>query len=139
MTSTQPILSHRDLLVWQKAMDLVDLVYDLADQFPREELFGLRSQVTRAAVAIPSNIAEGQTRSTSRDFAHFLDIARSSAMETDTQLLIAVRRRFVSAAEAHPAFALIEEISKMTTSLQKRIRARGTNVISVHCPLSTVH
>ena len=119
------IQSHRDLVVWQKAMDLVDIVYDLATEFPREETFGLRSQITRAVVAVPSNIAEGQARFTSRDFAHFLDIARSSAMETDTQVMIAVRRRFVSPDSARAALELIEEISKMLTSLQKRIRAKG--------------
>ena len=119
------IQSHRDLVVWQKAMDLVDIVYDLATEFQREETFGLRSQITRAVVAVPSNIAEGQARFTSRDFAHFLDIARSSAMETDTQVMIAVRRRFVSPDSARAALELIEEISKMLTSLQKRIRAKG--------------
>src|SRR5438445_7960401 len=72
------IRSHRDLLVWQKGMDLVDMIYSMSRGFPADEAFGLRSQVRRAAVSVPANIAEGQARSTSKDFANFLTSARSS-------------------------------------------------------------
>ena len=69
------IESHRDLLVWQKGMDLVEAVYALADGFPREERFGLVQQMTRASVAVPANLAEGHARGTRRDYGHFVSIA----------------------------------------------------------------
>jgi len=119
----QNIRSHRDLIVWQKAMDLVDSVYDLADQFPTRETYALVPQITRAVVSVAANIAEGQARVTARDFANFLVIARSSLMETDTMLTVAVRRKYTTDVAAAPALALITEISKMLTSLRARIMA----------------
>ena len=115
------IASYRDLFVWQKAMDLVDLVYDLADTFPRREQFGLTSQVTRAAVSVPANIAEGQARPSAKDFAHFLATARSSLHETETLLTVAIRRKFVQEADTCAAFALSRELSKMLATLRSRI------------------
>ncbi len=76
------ISSHRDLVVWQKAMDLVVDVYKLADHFPRPELCRLTSQITRAAASVPANIAEGNARATTKEYAHFLSIAKGSLMET---------------------------------------------------------
>ena len=119
------VRSHRDLLVWQKAMDLVDMVYDLAEHFPDREGYGLTSQITRAAVSVPANIAEGQARSTSRDFANFLAIARGSLMETDTLLTVAVRRGYVPEPAAGSTYSLITEVSKMLTSLRRQIAAKG--------------
>ena len=119
------VRSHRDLLVWQKAMDLVDRVYDLTEVFPVREGFGLTSQITRAVVSVPANIAEGQARSTSRDFANFLAIARGSLMETETLLTVAVRRGFVGDLDTAPAFKQITEVSKMLTSLRRQIAAKG--------------
>ena len=116
-----PISSYRDLIAWQKAMDLVDRVYDLAETFPRKEMFGLRSQITRAAVSVPANIAEGQARPTAKDFANFLAIARSSVHETETLLMIAVRRKFVSEADARSAFILSREVSKILIVLRLRL------------------
>ena len=117
----QRVESHRDLIVWRKAMDLVDLVYDLADLLPRREDFRLTAQLTRAVVSVPTNIAEGQGRATMRDFANFLAISKGSLMEVETLLMIALRREYVEEASVMPAFALITEISKMLTSLRKRI------------------
>ena len=105
-------------------MDLVDSVYDLAESFPAKAGYGLTSQITRAAVSVPANIAEGQARSTAKDFANFLAIARGSLMETETLLTVAVRRGCVSDPEAGPAYALITEISKMLTSLRRQIAAK---------------
>ena len=119
------VRSHRDLIVWQKAMDLVDRIYDLAEGFPAREGFGLTSQITRAVVSVPANIAEGQARSTSRDFANFLAIARGSLMETETLLTVAVRRGFVGDLDTAPAFRQITEVSKMLTSLRRQIAAKG--------------
>jgi len=123
-TGAPKVRSHRDLLVWQKAMDLVDRVYDLAESFPANEGYGLTSQITRAAVSVPANIAEGQARSTAKDFANFLAIARGSLMETETLLTVAVRRGYVPEPDAGPAYSLITEVSKMLTSLRNRIAAR---------------
>jgi four helix bundle protein len=129
VVSEQPVVrSHRDLVVWQKSMDLVDTIYALARLLPSEENYGLRSQMTRASVSVPANIAEGSARTTSKDFANFLSIARSSAMELETLLTVALRQDFVPPAECEPAFALITEVSKMLSSLRSRVleRKRGT-------------
>src|SRR3990172_5867398 len=77
-SSLSPITSHRDLIVWQKSMDLVDLIYDLTDRFPNREYRALIPQISRSVVSVPANIAEGQARVTARDFANFLVISRSS-------------------------------------------------------------
>ncbi len=119
------VRSHRDLLVWRKAMDLVDSVYNLAERLPASESHRLVAQITRAVVSVPANIAEGQARSTSRDFANFLAIAKGSLMETETLLMIVVRRGYVSETAASVAFAQITEISKMLTSLRSRLATRG--------------
>ena len=116
--------SHRELIVWQKSLDLVDRIYDLADPFPATEIYALTAQIKRSVSSVPTNIAEGQTRATSRDFAHFLVIARGSLMETETLLTIAVRRKYTSGEAARPAFSLIVEISKMLTVLRERILKR---------------
>jgi four helix bundle protein len=122
---TTPIQSYRDLIVWQKAMDLVDLVYDACEHFPRKEDHRLTSQLIRAVISVPSNIAEGQARATSRDFANFLVVAKGSLAETDTQVTVAVRRRYLSAQIADPIYVLIEEISKMIVALRGRVVARN--------------
>jgi four helix bundle protein len=115
------IRSHRDLLVWQKGMDLVDMIYSIARTFPAEETYGLRSQITRAAVSIPANIAEGQSRATVKDFANFLSISRSSLMELETLVTVAVRQRFVTEKVAQPVYTSITELSKMLMSLRTRV------------------
>ncbi len=87
------IEGYKDLIAWQKAMDLVEAIYRLTKPFPSEEKFGLTSLLRRAAVSIPSNFAEGYSRRTRSDYVRFLEIARGSANEIETQLLIAVRLR----------------------------------------------
>ena len=113
--------SHKDLIVWQKAMDLVDTVYDIAEKFPVRENYGLFTQLTRAIVSVPANIAEGRARSTAKDFANFLTIARSSLMEAETLMMVAVRRKYVSETAASQAFSQIVEVSKMLSGLRSRI------------------
>jgi four helix bundle protein len=116
------IRSHRDLFVWQKAMDLVVEVYRLTDHFPRAEQYGLVSQMTRAAVSVPANIAEGSGRGGSRrEYSHFLGIARGSLMETETLLELAVRLRYVDEKDATRLFALIDEVSRMLSSIRSRL------------------
>lgn len=90
------ISSFRDLRVWQSGMDLVDHVYRLAKSFPREELHGLTAQLRRAAVSVPSNIAEGHTREHSKEYLHHLSVAQASLAELQTQLEIAMRLEYIS-------------------------------------------
>ena len=115
------IESHRDLLVWQRAMDFVVEVYKLTQSFPREELYGLTSQVRRAAVSVPANIAEGHARATAKDYTSFVSIARGSLMESQTLLQIAIRLGFTEATSCERALDLCEEISKMLTSLRGKL------------------
>jgi four helix bundle protein len=119
-----PVVSHRDLVVWQKAMDLAVEIYRLSSRFPATEAYRLTAQITRAAASVPANIAEGHARATSRDFAHYLSIAKGSLMEAETHLTLAVRLGYVTDAAARPAFELIVEVSKMLTALRKRIAER---------------
>ena len=86
--------SYKDLIVWQKAMDLVELVYKLVKYFPKEEVYGLSSQIKRSTISIPSNIAEGRRRGTRKEYRQFLIIAYSSGAELETQIEIAKRLAF---------------------------------------------
>jgi four helix bundle protein len=123
--ATGKIESHRDLLVWQKAMDLAVEIYRLASKLPPSETYRLVSQITRAVASVPANVAEGHARATRRDYANFLSIAKGSLMETETFLMLAIRLQHVSETEAAKALSLITEISKMLTSLRRRLRERG--------------
>src|SRR5436305_9813990 len=91
--------SYRDLIAWQKAMDMVAGIYQLTLKFPKEELYVLTSQLRRCAVSVPSNIAEGQGRGSPQEFKHFISIAMGSLTEIETQLLIAQRLSYISEAE----------------------------------------
>ena len=117
------IQSHRDLIVWQKAMDLVVEVYRLSERFPRTETYRLVSQITRAAASVPANIAEGHARGSSREFAHFLSIAKGSLMETETFLTLAIRLGYITPSEAESSQRLVTEVSKMLTSLRAKLKA----------------
>src|SRR5437867_10780180 len=90
------IRSFRDLRVWQAGIELVQIVYELTSKFPRSEVYGLASQMQRAAVSIPSNIAEGHTREHLKEYLHHLSVARSSLAELETQLEIAARLKYCS-------------------------------------------
>ena len=109
--------SYRELIVWQKAMDLVDEVYLLVKELPKEEQFALSNQLRRAVVSIPSNIAEGQGRNTRKDFIQFLSIARGSVFEVETQLLICVRQHYFSEAQAHKSLHLCAEVGRILTKM----------------------
>lgn len=118
------ITTYRDLLVWQRAMDLVDAVYRLTRGFPREEVYGLTSQVRRAAVSVPSNIAEGHGRQTQRHFLHFLSIARGSIKELETQVLIAKRLGYVDEDQSTKVLELTDQVSRLTTGLMNSLRKK---------------
>lgn len=105
--------SYRDLIGWQKAIDVVVDIYRVTRSFPANEQFALTNQLRRAAVSIPSNIAEGQGRGTDKEFCHFLRIARGSIQEVETQLLIAHRLNYCPAAEAEECLKRLDEVSRI--------------------------
>ena len=115
---------HRDLLVWQKAMELACMVHCATNDFPRAEAFGLTSQIRRASVSIPSNIAEGSARRTTAELVHFLHIARGSQAELDTQLRLSERFGYLSPASAGPLLAANAEIGRLLTSFLSALRRR---------------
>ena len=116
---------YRDLIVWQKAMDLVDEVYSLVKHLPREELYALSDQMRRAAVSIPSNIAEGHGRKARREFLQFLSIATGSVFELETQLSICVRQRYLTEEQVQKALALCEEVGRILTRISTKSDTNG--------------
>ena len=124
------IRSYRDLDVWNQAMDLVEQCYRLSEQFPRSEEFGLRAQVRRSAVSVPSNIAEGNGRSTTGDYLRHISVAHGSLMELETQILIAGRLRYLDAQSVNDVLARTDEIGRMRTSLARRLRERVKPVVA---------
>jgi four helix bundle protein len=115
---------YKDLLVWQKGIALVKLVYELTRTFPPDERFGLVSQMRRAAVSVPSNLAEGQARHTTGEFIQFVSHAEGSVAELDTQLIIAVELGYCSDDSASGAFALLNELRRMLNALRRKLSTR---------------
>lgn len=121
MEQQRQIKSYRDLIAWQKAMDLVELVYELAAELPNDEKYGLSSQVKRAAVSVPANIAEGFGRGSRKDYARFLDIARASLNELETHLLIAQRLSLLKEDQIVAALGLADETQRILFGLARRL------------------
>ncbi|MGH9175901.1 MAG: four helix bundle protein [Vicinamibacterales bacterium] len=117
------IQSHRDQIVWQKGMDLAIQMFAIASELPASHRFVMVPQMTRAAISVPANIAEGYGRASTRDYAHRLTIARGSLLEVDTSVVLAVRAGYITTVVAEPILALIEEIGKMLTALRSRVLA----------------
>ena len=115
------VQSYRDLIVWQKSIALAKELYRATARFPSEEKFGLISQIRRAAISVPSNIAEGQARNTTSEFIQFISHAEGSAAELDTQIYLSVELGYLSSADAAPIVTLIEEIRRMRNSLRRRL------------------
>jgi four helix bundle protein len=124
MDSLAKIRSYRDLIAWQKAMDMVEHIYVATRNWPKAELYGLTNQVQRAAVSVPSNIAEGQGRTSTKEFLHHLSIARGSLFEVETQLLIAQRLSYLTRADADRLLSEAGEISRLLSGL---LRSLTTN------------
>lgn len=116
------IKGYKDLIVWQKSMDLVELVYRLTENFPKDETYGLRAQIRRSAVSLPSNIAEGTMRGTRKDFRQFIMIASGSGAELETQLEIAKRIKYVNLEEYYKINSLLGEVTRMLSSLQAKLK-----------------
>ena len=118
------IRSFKDLKVWQKGVDLVELIYKVTKKFPKEEMYGLSAQLRRAAVSVPSNIAEGFGRYHNKEYKQFLHVALGSCAEIVTQMIIAERLRFVEKSVSEQILSQADEISRMLMSLIKKVRAR---------------
>jgi four helix bundle protein len=116
--------SYKDLVVWQKGIDLAKLVYQLTTNFPGEEKFGLVSQMRRAAVSIPSNIAEGQARHTTGEFVQFISHAEGSVAELETQIILAVELGFCAKPQVLAAYETLDEIRRMLNSLRRKLPKR---------------
>jgi four helix bundle protein len=120
----EQLRSYKDLIVWRKSLTLVKLVYELTRSFPSDEKFGLISQMRRAAVSVPSNLAEGHARNTTGEFIQFISHAEGSLAELETQTILAMELNFCSAAEARPIQDLIGEIQKMANALRRSLTSR---------------
>ena len=113
--------SYRDLIVWQRSIQLVKKVYEITRTFPADERFGLVSQMRRASVSISSNIAEGQARRTRGEFINFISQAEGSTAELDTQFIIACELSFVSEQSRQEIPGLIDEVSRMLNALRRSL------------------
>ena len=116
--------SYRELIAWQKAMRFVTEIYVATQGFPNSELYGLISQLRRAAVSVPSNIAEGQARFSQKEFHHFLSQARGSLAEIETQLLIARELKYLTAEKADRLLAEADELGRILNGLLASIKSR---------------
>jgi len=118
----KPVRSYRDLVAWQKAMDLVTEIYRVSREFPREEIFALTNQLRRAAVSIPSNIAEGQGKSSRKEFLYFLGNAKGSLFEVETQILIARNLGYIVEEDLDPLLNLSAEVGRILNGLLASLR-----------------
>jgi len=118
------VKSYRDLKVWQAAMKLADLVYRQTETFPKRETFGLRLQLEKAAVSVPSNIAEGHARDSTGEFLHHVSYALGSIAELETQTILASWRRYISEAAPEEVLASADEVGKLLRGLQKSLKSR---------------
>jgi four helix bundle protein len=125
---------YKELLVWQKGMALTKLVYRLTVRFPREEKLGLTSQIRRAAVSVPSNIAEGQARQSTKEFL-FLSHAEGSLAELETQVLLSVELGFVRQEDVKEILGKIDELQKMLVGLKRKLE-EVSPLATRHSPLS---
>lgn len=116
------IRSYKDLMVWQRSMDLVESIYRITDKLPAKEQWGLVSQMRRAAVSVPSNIAEGYGRQSSGNYIQFLSISRGSLLELETQLELCIRLQYFTRIDSEKILTDMMEINKMLTSLIYKIK-----------------
>ncbi len=117
-----PSQNYRDLFAWQEAMDLVESVYRATRDWPKEEMYGLTNQVRRAVISVPANMAEGQGRSSTREFARYLSIAMGSLYEVETYVSVAQRLRYSDALMCDGLLAQTAEVARLTHGLSRRLR-----------------
>lgn len=116
------IQSYKELIVWQKAIELVKEIYLITNQFPQSEIYGIISQMRRASISIPSNIAEGYGRKQIKSYVNFYAIAYGSALELETQLIISKELKFISQEEVMKAEALLTEVCKILNSMITKMK-----------------
>jgi len=113
-----PVKSYSDLIAWQKAMELTVKIYKYTEYFPKSEVYGLQSQLRRSAVSIPSNIAEGQGRRSTKEFLHFLSNAKGSLAEAETQIILAFRLGFFNQEQQKELLKQTDEMSRILSGLR---------------------
>jgi four helix bundle protein len=123
---------YRELIVWQRSMDLAESIYSSTRSFPREEMFGITAQMRKAAVSVPSNIAEGQGRTSTADFLRHLSIAYGSLLELETQILLAARIFYLRESQTRSLMDPTAEVGKLLNGLMKSLNRSGR-------PLTTDH
>lgn len=121
------IQNYQELLIWQKGMEIVKAVYKITHSFPKEEIYGITSQIRRSAVSIPSNIAEGRSRASGKEFIQFLKITLGSLAELETQLLIAKDIGYLREEEIRPLIGLLDEERKMLNSIIYKLKEKNKN------------
>ena len=114
--------NYNNLQIWQEAMDLVEDIYKLTVSFPSEEKFGLVSQMTRAAVSIPSNIAEGAGRNSDKDFAHFISIAIGSLYELNTQIVLSERLGYINQTQSQELQKTLDNLQRKSVSFKSKLK-----------------
>lgn len=119
------VSNYRNLVAWQRAMELAEAAYRLTERLPDAERFGLTSQARRAAVSVPSNIAEGHGRGTPRALLSFVRIANGSMKELETQLLLSQRLGYLTADDLRPVMGLADEVGRLLTGLRRSLKRRG--------------
>ena len=118
-------MHYREMIVWQKAVEMVREMYRLVPKLPKEETYGMRSQITRAAVSVPANVAEGWTRESSKEKAQFLAIAHGSLAEVETLLTICEQVGWFSQEQTPQVRSLLDELSRMLTTIRRNRRVRA--------------
>jgi four helix bundle protein len=118
------VTSYRDLKVWNAAMDLAELVYGETARFPQRETYGLRQQLEKAAVSVPSNVAEGHARDSTKEYLHHLSIALGSLAELETQTILASRLKYIEQRKSDGLLMAADEVGKMLRGIQKSLKAR---------------
>jgi four helix bundle protein len=132
--TTMQVKSYQDLIAWQKAISLVTEIYRLTAQFPGQEIYGLTSQLRRASVSIPSNIAEGHGRATKGEYIQFLGHARGSLCEVQTQILIAQRLGYIPQEQEHTVIAMTDELGRILNGLIASIEGRKLKPLASLAP-----
>ena len=120
------VKDYKELIVWQKGIDIADMVYSVTDRFPRDEVYGLTSQMRRAGVSVPSNIAEGFVRRSTAEYRQHLYISLGSCAELDTQLIIAGRRKYLAEAKLTEVAEELNHETRMLVSLIGKLEAKTT-------------
>lgn len=115
------VSTYKDLIVWQKAMEVAEDLYPIVKKLPREETYALGDQMRRAAVSVPSNIAEGFGRNSKKEYIQFLFIANGSVCELETQLILCVRFKYLTEQEILPIINLLDEIKKIIMTITKKL------------------